>query len=31
MLLFYRGAPAVFQMDGFDLGTLVREACSLLS
>ncbi|HET9172657.1 MAG TPA: hypothetical protein VFN97_24740 [Actinospica sp.] len=31
MLLYYRGTPAVFQMDGFDLGTLVREACGLLS
>jgi hypothetical protein len=31
MLLYYRGTPAVFQMDSFDLGTLVRAACGLLS
>lgn len=31
MLLYYNGTPAVFQLDGFDLGTLVRAACGLLS
>jgi hypothetical protein len=31
MLLYYRGTPAVFQMDSFDLGILVRGACGLLS
>lgn len=31
VLLYYRGTPAVFQMDSFDLGTLVRAACGLLS
>jgi hypothetical protein len=31
MLLYDHGTPAVFQMDGFDLGTLVRAACGLLS
>ena len=31
MLLYDHGTPAVFQMDGFDLGVLVRAACGLLS
>ncbi|HWG24717.1 hypothetical protein [Actinospica sp.] len=31
MLLYYRGTPAVFQMESFDLGMLVRAACGLLS
>jgi hypothetical protein len=31
MLLYDHGTPAIFQMDGFDLGTLVRAACGLLS
>ena len=29
--LDYRGTPAVFQEDGFDLGTLVGAACGLIS
>lgn len=31
MLLYDHGTPALFQMEGFDLGTLVRAACGLLS
>jgi hypothetical protein len=31
MLLTDRGAPAIVQMDSFDLGTLVGSACGLLS
>ena len=31
MLLYDHGTPAVFQMESFDLDTLVRAACGLLS